>query len=184
MCTVPMWPYARLYASVCTSIWMPFAAGAQQHSYTLCCQTQKGQRSRTRADPADPMLVLLRNMCMPTTSAPPVITGTCHVYQVYLRRRSAESLLLRPDFLNIVTGMCNAPKVCTIGRLRLLVAHSAYKLQTAGPLCSGKSCCCPVTWERGLSIVYSRLQRAGPCLLVVHKVPTPTSPCTTGVAKW
>ena len=40
--------------------------------------------------------------------------------------------------------VCNMPTVSTISRPRLLVVHSVYKLQTIGPLCTGKRCCSPI----------------------------------------
>ena len=62
--------------------------------------------------------------------------------------------------------MYNVPKVCTTGRLRLLVVHTVYKLQTAGPLYAGKRYCCTLfcfVLRRGpaapfQNIVSSRLQ--------------------------
>ena len=47
-------------------------------------------------------------------------------------------------FRTLSLGVYNVPKLPTIVRLRLL------ELQTAGPLCTGKCCCCPVLWEGGL----------------------------------
>ena len=57
---------------------------------------------------------------------------------------SRTKVLLHLDFLNIV--------IWRVQRAENMYncVHSVYKLQTAGPLCTGKHCCCPVFCEGGL----------------------------------
>ena len=58
---------------------------------------------------------------------------------------SETKLLLHTDFLTIVTWGVQRAEDAYNGRLRLLVAHCAYELQSTGPLCTDKCCCYPVT---------------------------------------